>query len=208
MNIPSFTLILLINTSLTLSSVAQRLVTGKVVDNQTKKPIKEAKIIIEGTSIETTTNTLGFFQLQIDSIQNLIISHSEYEIGSIKIPEVDKFQIALTKINLPSIQKDSTFVVIEEPASFPGGFGQLAKYFAKNTRAPKDARNIHGKVMVEFVVDKTGAIPPEEIKVIQGLSKSCDEEAIRLIREFPKWNPGKQNGRPVKSRFVMPVNFK
>jgi len=74
-----------------------RLITAKVVDSETKKPVKDARVTILGTNIETTTNFLGFIQITIDTVDTLIIEHPEYEIGRIKVPEVNSFQISLTR---------------------------------------------------------------------------------------------------------------
>lgn len=76
----------------------RRQITAKVVDSETKKPVKDARVIILGTNIETATNFLGFIQITIDTVDTLIIEHPEYEIGLIKVPEVNSFQISLTRI--------------------------------------------------------------------------------------------------------------
>ncbi len=65
---------------------------------------------------------------------------------------------------------------------------------------------IEGKVFVEFVVDKDGTIT--NVKAIKGIGAGCDEEAKRVIEGAPKWSPGKQRGRPVKVRMILPITFK
>jgi len=76
----------------------RRQITAKVVDSETKKPVKDARVIIQGTNIETVTNFLGFIQITIDTVDTLIIEHPEYEFGIIKVPELNSFQISLTRI--------------------------------------------------------------------------------------------------------------
>ncbi|NOS94494.1 MAG: energy transducer TonB [Cyclobacteriaceae bacterium] len=97
-------------------------------------------------------------------------------------------------------------------AQFPGGYPKFYQYIAKNLKYPADARRdgIEGKVMVQFVIDSTGSIKPETIKVIKGLTKSCDEETIRLISECPKWIPGRITSlnKNVPTRMTVPVTFK
>ena len=66
--------------------------------------------------------------------------------------------------------------------------------------------NIEGKVYVQFVVDKDGTLT--DVKALKGIGAGCDEEAVRVIQEAPKWKPGKQRGRPVKVRMVLPIIFK
>jgi protein TonB len=65
---------------------------------------------------------------------------------------------------------------------------------------------IEGKVFVEFIVDKDGSIT--EVTVMKGIGSGCDEEAIRVIKAAPKWNPGKQRGQPVKVKLIVPITFK
>ena len=77
--------------------IQARQITAKVVDSETKKPIKNAKVTIQGTNIETITNFLGFIQITIDVLDTLVIEHPEYENGRIKVPEVNSFQIILTR---------------------------------------------------------------------------------------------------------------
>ncbi len=77
-----------------------RQITVKVIDLETKKPIKEAKVIIQGTDVMATTNFLGFIQITIDTIDTLIIEHPDYEVGQVKVPEANKFLIQLTRTTL------------------------------------------------------------------------------------------------------------
>jgi protein TonB len=59
---------------------------------------------------------------------------------------------------------------------------------------------------VQFVIDKDGS--PTDITVLKGIGSGCDEEAVRVIKNMPKWQPGKQRGRPVKVRMSLPIVFK
>ena len=63
-----------------------------------------------------------------------------------------------------------------------------------------------GTVYVRFVVSKDGSI--SEVKTIRGISADCDKEAMRVVSMMPPWRPGKQNGKPVFVRFVLPIKFK
>ena len=73
---------------------------------------------------------------------------------------------------------------------------------------PNQARRmgIEGRVFVQFVVDKDGQLT--EIKAVKGIGAGCDEEAVRVLKSAPKWKPGKQRGRPVKVRMILPITFK
>jgi len=100
-------------------------------------------------------------------------------------------------------------LVIEQPATFPGGLEKFYGCIMKNLRYPPEARknNIQGKVFVEFVVTNTGKIDPRSVKVIKGIGYGLDQEAIRVIKGCPDWIPGTQRGQPVAQRMVMPIAF-
>lgn len=104
--------------------------------------------------------------------------------------------------------EDVVFMVVEQPAEYPGGLDAMMKFLVKNMKYPAIARrmSVEGSVFVSFVVDKEGKI--SDPQVIKGISTECDQEALRVIKLMPPWKPGKQNGRAVKSRFVLPIKFK
>jgi periplasmic protein TonB len=103
---------------------------------------------------------------------------------------------------------DQIFTAVEQSAEFPGGYAAMMKFVQNNMKYPASARRMgtEGKVFVQFVVDKEGAI--SDMVIIRGMSADLDKEAMRVIKMMPPWKPGKQNGRSVKSRFVLPINFK
>jgi periplasmic protein TonB len=105
-------------------------------------------------------------------------------------------------------EKDEVFMIVEDQPTFEGGMEAFYKFVNKNIEYPKQARRmgVEGKVFVQFVVDKDGSL--SEIKVIKGIGAGCDEEAVRALKESPKWKPGKQRGRPVKVRMSLPISFK
>ena len=96
---------------------------------------------------------------------------------------------------------------IEEP-QYPGGRKELLKYMEEHMVHPADMRalGLEGEVVVEFFVERSGVI--SGVNVVKGLTKSFDDEAIRLTRGMPRWIPGKKNGVPVRYRMTMPINFK
>ena len=104
--------------------------------------------------------------------------------------------------------EDIIFTVVEQQAEFPGGFEAMAKFLAKNVKYPAQARRmgIEGSVFVSFVIDREGNI--SDPQVIKGISAECDKEAVRVVKLMPPWKPGKQNGKAVKCRFVLPIKFK
>ncbi len=81
------------------------------------------------------------------------------------------------------------------------------QYLSRSLRYPDTARenNISGKVVVKFAVDEDGTI--SNVHVVRSIGGGCDEEAMRVISEMPPWNPGRQNGVPVRLYFTQPISF-
>ncbi|MBC8457530.1 MAG: energy transducer TonB [Bacteroidales bacterium] len=90
---------------------------------------------------------------------------------------------------------------------YPGGEEARLYYLRRHVSYPKEAvdKGIQGVVMVLFVVEADGKIT--NVKVLQGIGEGCDEEAVRVTREMPKWSPGKRSGRPVRVMVKMPIVF-
>lgn len=105
------------------------------------------------------------------------------------------------------VEEEEIFAYAEEMPAFPGGETAMLKYMGKNTRYPQLAKesNIQGTVYVGFVVGKDGSI--NDVKVLRGIGGGCDEEAIRVVKNMPKWTAGKQRGKPVKVSFRLPFKF-
>jgi len=103
---------------------------------------------------------------------------------------------------------EEIFQAAEQQPTFPGGEAELMRFLQSNLRYPPAAaeQGIEGRVAVQFVVSKTGAI--SGVKILQSLHPSCDKEAERLIKSMPKWIPGKQNGNPVNVYYTIPIRFK
>ena len=102
---------------------------------------------------------------------------------------------------------DKIFIVVEKQPAFPGGTKAFLLYIQKNLMYPNQAKRmgIEGKVYVQFVVDKEGNL--SEVKSIKGIGAGCEDEAVRVIQNSPKWQPGKQRGRVVSVRIVVPLTF-
>ena len=108
---------------------------------------------------------------------------------------------------LPEEHADEIFHIVEEQPQPNGGMKAFYDYVGQNLKYPTRASRmgIEGRVFVEFIVEKDGSLT--DIKVARGIGGGCDEEAVRVIESSPKWNPGKQRGRPVRVRMVIPIYF-
>lgn len=133
---------------------------------------------------------------------------------------------------------DPVFEVTEEPAQYPGGQAALMQFLAQNIRYPKIAaeNGVQGRVLVQFVVEKDGSLSnfavvkksgdtitknaqsgitvnalgsaTEESKVPQEAFDALNAEAVRVLREMPKWIPAKQRGQEVRMRYTLPITFR
>ena len=103
---------------------------------------------------------------------------------------------------------DVVFVSVEQMPQFPGGDVALMKYLQSHINYPPMAaeNNIQGRVVVQFVVDKTGKVG--EVKIVRSVDKDLDKEASRVCASLPKFTPGRQNGLPVSVWYTLPVTFK
>ncbi len=102
---------------------------------------------------------------------------------------------------------EEIFTVVEHLAEFPGGSGAWGRYLNKTLKYPSDAQraNVGGRVLVSFVVNIDGSI--DDVKLEKGIGYGCDEEAIRVVKSMPRWNPAKLSGRAVRSTFTQPITF-
>lgn len=106
------------------------------------------------------------------------------------------------------VNRNSVYDVVEQMPSFPGGISGLRTYLNQNIRYPAEAQETcaQGRVVVSFVVGKDGHI--SDVTVLRSVDPSLDKEAVRVIRNMPRWTPGKQGGEPVKVRYNVPVSFR
>lgn len=129
--------------------------------------------------------------------------------------DADKFQAVKEQVVVveehkpePKPEPEKIFVAVEQPAEFKGGQAALMKWLSNNISYPEAAQqnNVQGRVIVKFVVEKDGSIGSPTI--VKGVDRDLDQEALRVVRKMPKWQPGKNNGQPVRSYFNLPVTFR
>ncbi|NMN38347.1 M56 family metallopeptidase [Pedobacter sp. SG918] len=151
------------------------------------------------------------------------IPESSEEFKNKSLPKSDGY-VNLNKINIISYLRKTTetetsaiksentdkvydFVSIEKQPEFPGGISKFYRYLSSSIKYPKLAQenNVQGKVFLSFVVEKDGSLT--DIQITRGLGSGTDEEAIRVLKESPKWHPGIQNGLAVRVKYNINVNF-
>jgi TonB-dependent SusC/RagA subfamily outer membrane receptor len=120
--------------------------------------------------------------------------------------------LPVEKMDEPIAQLDTlpyeVFSIVEEmPKPVTGDINSYYAQINEDLRYPKKAikNGIKGIVHVEFIIEKDGSLIAFSTR--GGLSKECDAEAIRVVKEGPGWNPGKQRGRAVNVRTIVPIAF-
>ncbi len=105
-------------------------------------------------------------------------------------------------------ETSSVFISVQQMPSFPGGDAARKKYLSGKLKYPVQAseNGIQGAVFVSFVVKTDGSLA--NIKILHGIGGGCDEEALRVVKLMPRWKPGRQNGKSVRTLINMPVYFK
>ena len=143
----------------------------------------------------------------------LEIVQDDVEVEDINInAEIEQNEVVEEYI-APEIEEEEVveqeiFQIVEEMPAFPGGEQKLMEYVGKNIKYPQIAREsgIQGRVFVGFVVEPDGSV--SNVKLLRGIGGGCDEEAMRVIKNMPKWIPGKQRGKAVRVSYQIPVMFR
>jgi protein TonB len=106
------------------------------------------------------------------------------------------------------VAEEEVFFIVEDMPSFQGkGQEGFREWIAQNLRYPEIAaeNGISGRVYVQFAVNSKGEVV--DAVVVRGVDPALDKEAVRVVMSSPKWEPGKQRGKPVKVQFTFPINF-
>ncbi len=124
--------------------------------------------------------------------------------GKVTIAEVKPANVKAD----PAPDASGAYRNVDYIPSFPGGYKGLQKYFDDNLEYPTDAQDqgVEGTVRIGFTVDENGKLMNP---MVEGSNEGygLDEEALRVVRKMPTWVPGKINGKPVKTKFTLPVKF-
>jgi protein TonB len=138
---------------------------------------------------------------------SLTVWQSETYNRGILIKRMDEAALKAEREDQRNTLDTSSFQTVEKEAAFKGDGRAWIRYLEKNLQFPGRAMQLdkQGKVVVSFVVDKDGST--RDIFLSQSVEYSLDEEALRLVRQSPKWEPAIQNGRPVNAYRRQPITF-
>ncbi|MEN9908610.1 MAG: hypothetical protein RLZZ540_1759 [Bacteroidota bacterium] len=109
-----------------------------------------------------------------------------------------------TKTQAQTIDLPYHSTKLDEKPTFPGGFDEFYKFVGTNYKMP-EIKDLQGKVYVTFVIDIDGSVV--DIKILRDIGYGTGEEAIRVLQNSPKWNPGKQNGQTVRVLYSLPITI-
>ncbi|CAN5368489.1 M56 family metallopeptidase [soil metagenome] len=112
-----------------------------------------------------------------------------------------------TSARKPVKVEGEVFTVVENQPEFPGGMKKIGEYIAQNLHYPEAAQKakVEGKVFVRFVVTKEGDIT--DVQILKGIGYGADAEAVRVVKNMPRWEPAKQGGQAVNVQYNLPINF-
>lgn len=144
----------------------------------------------------------------VDNNQNV----DDYEMESIEVDPDTEVKIVALVDEGPVIEEEvdekQVFVIVEQEPEFPGGVRALKEYLSKSIHYPAfEAENgIQGRVTLSFVVERDGSIT--DIIEMRSPSEGLTREARRVVQSMPKWKPGKQRGKAVRVKYMLPVTFR
>ena len=93
----------------------------------------------------------------------------------------------------------------DQMPEFPGGVDSLMQFISATLQYPNTEADVTGMIITMFTVEKSGKI--SDIKLLRGIEKDYDNEALRIIKLMPDWIPGKKNGKPVNVKTIVPIRF-
>ncbi|WP_373514652.1 TonB family protein, partial [Persicitalea sp.] len=201
------------NTSTTDQNIR---IEGVVLDAK-DEPLPGTSIVVKGTQVGTTTTAEGEFRITAPAGSTLDFSFMGHKPTSAQMSEQGFIKVVLADENASENSvarrmssevgesfvteklkdktssdylKDSVFTVVDTQPKFPGGIEAMYKFIGENMKYPAAARRalVQGKVFLTFVVNADGSV--QDIKVLKGMGFGTDEEAVRIMKQTPKWIPG------------------
>ena len=150
----------------------------------------------------------------VQEVEILNVVDDDVKTESVEIKTEDDKDVEVViapPVEAPVVEEveEEIFVVVESMPEFPGGAQEMMKFIAENIKYPVIAQEngIQGRVICQFVIEKNGSVT--DIQVVRSSGDaSLDKEAERVIKNMPKWKPGKQRGKPVRVKYTIPVAFR
>jgi TonB family protein len=220
----------------TANAQGPKTITGKVYLESTELPATGAAVIVAGTTQGTVVDMDGEFKIDVDGNPELVFSFVGYETERLKAKtaaskpvmlhpkaytyayddakseKAGKVSDAKPSSDVSEILKEDeespeVFYIVEEMPSYPGGKAAMRDYIMENLEYPEKAKkkNISGKVVVQFIVTSKGSL--KNIEIAQSTNEMLNDAAMDVFMDMPLWNPGKQRGKPLNVKVLVPVTF-
>lgn len=132
---------------------------------------------------------------------------SDYAIGA-DVPVLSLSKTAsIGGIYVEEEVEEGVFLVVEDDPEFPGGLDSLTRFIKAHLRYPQEAleKGIEGRVYVTFTIEEDGSV--SNVRLLRDIGGGCGAEAVRVVKLMPKWKPGRQRGKAVRTQFNLPVQF-
>jgi hypothetical protein len=222
---------------------------GKVIQEETGKPLHGASVIIKGTTVGTISDEKGNFTLTDPNpkkgenggyFTDVVISFVGRETKSITLTSVDdKLEITVPDIKMkegvivihpsyfiappppppivneennfqappppPAKNREEIFIVVEELPEYPGGYYALGEYIAEMQKKFVQSNKLSGKSKIGFTVSETGKV--FDVKIVEQDNEEIGKAAATFVMNMKDWKPGKQRGKPVPVKYLLPLEF-
>lgn len=217
-----------------IAATNQRILIEGIVLDQDNEPLPGAEINVKGSQTGTSTTAQGQFRIIVPAGSGLDFNFIGHKPTSLQVDEEGTLEVRLAEQSLsevsiarrissetgrvfvqevkpqllPNYVQDSVYTVVEQNPVFPGGVKALYRFIEETMEYPAAAgrAGVQGKVFLTFVVNADGSI--QDIKVLKGLGFGTDEEAIRIMKNTPRWKPGqKADGEKVRVKYNLPIPF-
>lgn len=177
---------------------------SRAVDNTQEEMIQitQQKIVTPPPAAPVMTTMIHIVNNDVEIEDELDI-----DVEADETTEVQQYNAPVEVKEEEEAEELEIFQVVEAMPEFPGGESARIEFLRSNIKYPQIAKEsgIQGKVYVTFVVERDGSVT--DVQILRGIGGGCDEEAVRVVKIMPKWNPGKQRNKPVRVQFNMPIVF-
>ena len=225
----AMTLFLLICLPFSLVQAQTVKVNGRVTDDL-NEPMIGVSIVEKGTANGCITDIDGNYTLNVKQgatlvysyigyvalerkavagVMNIILKEDAQALDEVVVvgygPQEDSTPGA---VGVKGENTDQAFTVVETMPKFPEGQAGLMRYLARSIKYPVIAQKNkeQGRVIIQMIIGTDGSL--SNVKVLRSVSPSLDAEAVRVVGNMPKWEPGMQKGQPVSVKYTIPIVFR
>ncbi len=202
-------------TALRKTSIGET-ISGKVVSAEDGTPLPGVNVVVAGTNVGVVTDVNGNYQLQSPVTKpNLSFSFIGLKTKQIRVDgnkadislETDTAQLSEVVVVGYGAARDENYTPLIKKAEPVGGLKAYNRYLDNDARYPLAVaeRRIKGRVSLKFTVKTDGSL--DEFKIVKSMGKLFDEEALRMVKEGPAWNPTTEDNVPVESEVLVRVKF-